>query len=84
MSNESSQNNAIAEKRNMTMPEVQAVENQDTVKLISFLLGKQFSQQLAGVWNISLNLALRISDLLPINFNNINDDRLIIRKSKNR
>lgn len=66
------------------MSEVQAVKDHDTVKLISFLLERQFSQQLADVWNIGLNLALRISDLLPINFNNINDDRLIIRKPKNR
>jgi integrase len=66
------------------MPEVQAAKDNDTVKLISFLLEKQFSQQLADVWNIGLNLALRISDLLSIKFNDINDDRLITRESKNR
>ncbi|GIU33635.1 site-specific integrase [Shewanella colwelliana] len=64
------------------MPEVQAVKDHDTVKLISFLLEKQFSQQLADVWNIGLNLALRISDLLSIKFDDIQDDRLIIRESK--
>ncbi len=64
------------------MPEVQAVKDHDTVKLISFLLEKQFSQQLADVWNIGLNLALRISDLLSIKFDDIQDDRLVIRESK--
>lgn len=64
------------------MSEVQAVKDQDTVKLISYLLEKQFSQQLADVWNIGLNLALRISDLLSIKFSDIQSDRLIIRESK--
>lgn len=36
------------------MPEVQAVKDQDTVKLISYLLERPFSQQLADVWNIGL------------------------------
>jgi integrase len=66
----------------MTMPEVQAVKNQDTVKLISYLLERQFSQQLADVWNIGLNLALRISDLLSIKFSDIQGDRLLIKESK--
>lgn len=64
------------------MPEVQAVKDQDTVKLISYLLERQFSQQLADVWNIDLNLALRISDLLSIKFSDIHGDRLIIKESK--
>ncbi|MBV7315421.1 tyrosine-type recombinase/integrase [Shewanella sp. NIFS-20-20] len=64
------------------MPEVQAVKDHDTVKLISYLLERQFSQQLADVWNIGLNLALRISDLLSIRFSDIQGDRLIIKESK--
>ncbi|WP_158007078.1 tyrosine-type recombinase/integrase, partial [Vibrio tasmaniensis] len=34
------------------------------------------------VWHIGLNLALRISDLLSIRFEDIQQDRLIIRESK--
>lgn len=64
------------------MPEVHAVKDQDTVKLISYLLERQFSQQLADVWNIGLNLALRISDLLSIKFSDIHGDRLVIKESK--
>lgn len=64
------------------MPEVQAVKDQDTVKLIGYLLERQFNQQLADVWNIGLNLALRISDLLSIKFSDIHGDRFIFKKSK--
>jgi len=64
------------------MAEVQAVKNLDTVKLISYLLEKRYSKQMADIWNIGLNLALRISDLLAIKFDDIQDDRLYIRESK--
>ncbi len=64
------------------MAEVQAVKNLDTVKLISHLLEARFSRQMADIWNIGLNLALRISDLLSIKFSDINDDRLLVKESK--
>jgi integrase len=64
------------------MAEVQAVKNPDTIKLISHLLEIRSSKQMSLVWNIGLNLALRISDLLSIKFSDIQDDRLIIRESK--
>lgn len=64
------------------MAEVQAVKSIDTVNLISHLLEVRFSKQMAYVWQIGLNLALRISDLLSIQFSDINDDRLIIKESK--
>jgi len=64
------------------MAEVQAVKDLDKVKLISYLLEKRYSQQMADIWNIGLNLALRISDLLSIKFDDINDDRLLIHESK--
>ncbi|SGZ16963.1 Integrase/recombinase, XerC/XerD family protein [Moritella viscosa] len=46
------------------MEEVQAVKDLDKVKLISYLLELRYSKQMVDVWNIGLNLALRISDLL--------------------
>ena len=64
------------------MAEVQAVKNPDTIKLISHLLEVRSSKQMSLVWNNGLNLALRISDLLSIQFSDIQDDRLIIRESK--
>lgn len=62
--------------------EVQAIKDPDTVNLISHLLEIRFSKQMSDVWNIGLNLALRISDLLSIKFADIHDDRLIIKESK--
>lgn len=64
------------------MAEVPAVKNLDTVKLISHLLERRYSKQMSDVWNIGLNLALRISDLLSIKFNDIHDSRLIINEAK--
>lgn len=64
------------------MAEVQAVKSLDTVKLISYLLERQFSRQMADIWNVGLNLALRISDLLSIKFSDIDGDRLVLRETK--
>ena len=64
------------------MAEVQAVKDLDKVKLISHLLERRYSKQMANVWDIGLNLALRISDLLSITFQDIHDDRLLIHESK--
>lgn len=64
------------------MPEVQAVKDLDKVKLVGYLLEKTYGQQIADIWNIGLNLALRISDLLSIRFSDIQNDRLILREGK--
>ena len=64
------------------MAEVQAVKSLDTVNLIGHLLEIRFSKQMADIWNIGLNLALRISDLLSIKFTDIQDGRLLIKESK--
>ena len=60
------------------MAEVQAIKDLDTVKLISYLLEKRCSKQMIHIWNIGLNLALRISDLLSVKFTDIQNDRLLI------
>lgn len=64
------------------MAEVEAIKQPDTIKLISHLLKIRCSQQMADVFSIGLNLALRISDLLAIKFTDIKNDRLIIKESK--
>lgn len=64
------------------MKEVEAVKNRDTIKLSSYLLERHFGQQMTDVWNIGLNLALRISDLLAIKFSDIQGDRLSIIEQK--
>ncbi|MCM2680968.1 tyrosine-type recombinase/integrase [Echinimonas agarilytica] len=64
------------------MAEVQAVKEPDTIRLVSHLLTRHHSQQMADIWNIGLNLALRISDLLSIKFSDIEEDRLVLREQK--
>jgi integrase len=64
------------------MAEVQAIKDKDTIRLIGHLLSIRCNPQMADIWHIGLNLALRISDLLSIRFTDINDGRLIIREGK--
>ena len=64
------------------MAEVQAIKKPDTIKLIGHLLEIRFSKQMSLVWEIGLNLALRISDLLAIKFSDIKEDRLRIKETK--
>lgn len=64
------------------MAEVQAVKDQDTIRLIGHLLNRRYSQQMADIWNIGINLALRISDLLAIRFDDITDGRLLLQEQK--
>lgn len=64
------------------MAEVHAIKELDKVKLISHLLEIRCSKQMSQIWNIGINLALRISDLLSIKFTDINDGRLIINEGK--
>ncbi|MFA0642477.1 tyrosine-type recombinase/integrase [Vibrio cyclitrophicus] len=64
------------------MAEVQAIEDDDTIRMVGHLLSIRCHPQMADVWHIGLNLALRISDLLSIRFEDIHQDRLIIRESK--
>jgi len=48
------------------MKEVAAVKQIEQVQVISFLLEKHYSSQFADIWNLGINLALRITDLLSI------------------
>jgi len=66
------------------MAEVQAIKELDTVRLISHLLERRCSTQMSQLWNVGLNLALRISDLLSVRFSDINEDRLILIEGKTR
>ncbi|WP_218997032.1 tyrosine-type recombinase/integrase [Shewanella algae] len=64
------------------MKEVDAIKDHDTIKLISYLLERQCGEQMRDVWEIGLNLALRISDLLAIRFSDIEGDTLRIQERK--
>jgi integrase len=64
------------------MTEVEAIKENDSIKLISYLLEIRCSKQMSDIWSVGLNLALRISDLLSIKFSDIQSDRLVIKESK--
>jgi integrase len=64
------------------MAEVHAVKNKDTISLISHLLEMRHSKQMSLVWQLGINLGLRISDLLSIKFTDINNDRLTLVEAK--
>ncbi len=64
------------------MAEVHAVKDKETISLISHLLTIRFSKQMSLIWQLGINTALRISDLLSIEFSDINESRLVIRESK--
>lgn len=64
------------------MAEVHAIKDLDTVRLIGHLLKKNNGRQMADIWHIGINLALRISDLLSVKFEHIQNGRLLIKESK--
>jgi integrase len=64
------------------MAEVHAVKSKDTISLISHLLEMRFSKQMSLVWQLGINLGLRISDLLSVRFTDIKEDRLVLIESK--
>ena len=64
------------------MAEVQAIKKLEKIQLIEHLLEVRYSRQMADLWKIGLNLALRISDLLSIKFDDIEGDRLTLKESK--
>ena len=64
------------------MAEVHAVKDKETISLVSHLLNIRFSKQMSLIWQLGINTALRISDLLSIKFTDIQEDRLVIRESK--
>lgn len=66
----------------LNMKEVQAIKNMEEITLVSHLLKLRFSEQMSDIWNIGINLALRISDLLSVKFTDIQGGRLVIKTSK--
>jgi integrase len=64
------------------MNAVDAITDENTLKLVPILLKKHYGQQFQDVWVVGVNLALRISDLLSIRYSDINNGRLRIKESK--
>lgn len=66
------------------MKEVEAIKDLETIKLVSHLLVKHHSQQFADIWNLGINLALRISDLLELKFEDLNGTHLKVIEGKTK
>ncbi|MFT5716354.1 MAG: integrase [Oleiphilaceae bacterium] len=64
------------------MKEVQSVKEMGKVNLIGELLERHYKQQFADVWNLGLQLALRITDLLDLKFSDIKEGRVVITEGK--
>ena len=67
------------------MNEVEAVKTAAEIALISSLLLKHGNQDYADVWNLGINTALRISDLLSIKMSDVKDkSELVLIEGKTR
>ncbi|MCG6202509.1 tyrosine-type recombinase/integrase [Psychromonas antarctica] len=68
------------------MKEVEAVKSIEEINTISVLLSKHHSQQMSDIWNLGINMALRISDLLSIKFSGIdlNKNRVTLTEAKTK
>lgn len=64
------------------MKEVEAVKNIENIKVISSLLAKHHAQHFADVWDLGINLALRISDLLELEFADLDGTHIKVIESK--
>lgn len=64
------------------MIEVEAIKDEHLIPTISLLLRKHHSEQLGDIWDFGLQVALRISDLLSIRFDQIEGDQLSITEGK--
>jgi len=61
------------------MEHVEAVKDRDQITLVSTLLLKHGSQLYQDIWNIGINVSLRISDLLAIKYTDLDMDKHILK-----
>jgi len=54
------------------MNEVDAVKTKEEIALVQTLLNKHGSEDMADIWKLGINVALRITDLLAVQFDQIN------------
>ena len=68
-----------------TQKPVEAVKSEKTIAAITKRLKEYGSQTYADVWSLGINLALRISDLLAITYNDVvGQEMLIITERKTK
>lgn len=66
------------------MKEVSAVKELENIKLISQLLSKHHGQHFADAWDLGINFALRISDLLKLEFSQLTESHVTVQEGKTK
>ena len=67
------------------MNEVSAVKGKDNIRLVSHLLAKHGSKDYQDIWELGINTALRISDLLSLTCKDVADiDTLVLTEQKTK
>ncbi|CAH1526359.1 Integrase [Vibrio owensii] len=61
---------------------VEAIKQKSDIEAISRKLLIVHSEQYSQIWNLGIQLALRISDLLSVKFTDVQNGRLVLRESK--
>lgn len=64
------------------MISVEAIKTKDEIARVEDLLRKHGGDIYGDLWRVGVNLALRISDLLSIEFDNIHKGHLVMREGK--
>jgi integrase len=64
------------------MKEVYALTDLHDIEGVGRFLGKHYGEQMLDVWDLGLQLALRISDLLSIKISDIKNDKVELVESK--
>ena len=64
------------------MNEVEAVKDLDMIKTIELVLTDQYGTLYGDIWKVGINTALRITDLLSVRYDQLEDESLIITEQK--
>lgn len=64
------------------MKTVEAVTNKDDIAAVGRLLLKHHGEQFSDIWNLGIQLALRITDLLSITFDDVEGTHLKLNEQK--
>ena len=66
------------------MKNVEAAKTPDQIQRIEYALADEYGPLYADIWKIGVNLALRISDLLSLRYDQLNGDELAVIEGKTK